>query len=114
MARTFIGSHPDTEAFQKMILPDYLCVEPTGVLLNKAENIVELKTLTFSSYEILDPQIRQVSSTTVVIVGRVRFIATAGPHDISGETIFSTVWVKRHGQWLAQIHTETPGEIAAH
>lgn len=47
--KTFLGDHPDTDAFQKMILPDYFCIEPTGVLLTKEENIAVLKTLTFSS-----------------------------------------------------------------
>jgi hypothetical protein len=111
--RTFIGVHPDTEAFGKMALPDYLCIEPTGIV-GKADNIAGLKNLTFSSYEIVDPQVRQISSSAALFVGRVQFKATAGVHDISGETFTSTVWVRRHGKWLIQLHTETPIRNTTH
>ena len=104
---TFVGVQPNIEAFQQLMAPDYLCIEATGVLMSKADNIAQLKALTFSSYKIQDPQVRKLSSNSAVIVARVQFEGTAGGQKMSGETLTSTVWVKRGGKWLAQIHTET-------
>jgi hypothetical protein len=104
---TFLGAHPNVQAFEEMILPDYLCIEATGKLLTKADNIDQLNHLTFSGFEIQDPQVRKLSPSSALIVARVRFKAAAGAQDISGETYTSTVWVKRDGKWLAQLHTET-------
>jgi hypothetical protein len=37
----------------------------------------------------------------------VRYEGTFDGQNISAETLSSTVWVKRNGKWLAQLHTET-------
>jgi hypothetical protein len=88
-------------------VPDYLCIEANGVLMTKAENVAQLTHLTFSSFKIQDPQIRVLSPSAALIVARVRFAGTADGHSMSGETLTSTVWVKRGNKWLAQLHTET-------
>jgi hypothetical protein len=105
--QTFLGMHPDTAAFERLVTSDYLCIEATGVLMTKAENVAQLDHLTFSSFEIHDPQVRELSPTSALIVARVTFAGTADGHSMSGETLTSTVWVKRDGQWFAQLHTET-------
>ncbi len=104
---TFVGAHPDINAFTQLVVPDYLCIEATGKLFTKADNIDQLNHLTFSGFKIQDPQVRRLSPNSALIVARVRFEAKAGPQDISSETLTSTVWVKRDGKWLAQLHTET-------
>jgi hypothetical protein len=104
---TFVGPQPDTEAFGRLVTADYLCIEATGVVMNKAQNIAQLQALTFSSFKIHDAQVRKLSSEAALIVARVQFEGTAGGQKMSGETLTSTVWVKRGGQWLAQLHTET-------
>jgi uncharacterized protein DUF4440 len=105
--QTFLGTHPDIATFEKMLTSDYLCIEATGVLMTKAENVEQLNGLTFSSFKIQDPQVRRLSPSSALIVARVRFAGTAGGHPMAAETLTSTVWVKRGNQWLAQLHTET-------
>jgi hypothetical protein len=105
--QTFLGTHPDTAAFERLVVSDYLCIEANGVLMTKAENVAQLTHLTFSSFKIQDPQIRVLSPSAALIVARVRFAGTADGHGMSGETLTSTVWVKRGNKWLAQLHTET-------
>ena len=105
--QTFLGAHPDTAAFERLVVPDYLCIEANGVLMTKAENVAQLTHLTFSSFKIQDPQIRVLSPSAALIVARVRFAGTADEQSMSGETLTSTVWVKRGNKWLAQLHTET-------
>jgi len=105
---TFLGPQPDVEALQKLLLPDYLYIQSTGIIWNKEENIASLtKGVVFSSIKIKDPQVRKLSSTSAVIVARVLIEAAAGGHDLSSETLTSTVWVKQNDKWLAQLHTST-------
>src|SRR5580692_600477 len=105
--QTFLGMHPDTAAFERLVTSDYLCIEATGVLMTKAENVAQLDHLTFSSFKIQDPQVRDLSPSAALIVAHVRYSGTADGHSMSGETFTSTVWVKRGNRWLAQLHTET-------
>jgi hypothetical protein len=105
--QTFLGAHPDTAAFERLVVPDYLCIEANGVLMTRAENVAQLTHLTFSSFKIQDPQIRVLSPSAALIVARVRFAGTADEQSMSGETLTSTVWVKRGNKWLAQLHIET-------
>ena len=105
--QTFVGAHPDTAAFERLVLPDYRCIEATGVLMDKDANVAQLKQLTFSSYRLEDPQVRRLSATSALIIARVWFEGTAGGKAMSGKTLTSTVWVKHGAKWLAQLHTET-------
>jgi hypothetical protein len=105
---TFLGPRPDVEALQKLLLPDYLYIQSTGIIWNKEENAASLKSgVVFSSIEIKHPQVRKLSPTSAVIVARVLIEAAAGEHNLSTETLTSTVWVKQGGKWLAQLHTST-------
>jgi hypothetical protein len=105
--QTFLGTRPDTAAFERLATSDYLCIEATGILMTKTENIAQLNHLTFSSFKIQDPQVRELSPSAALIVARVRYSGTADGHSMSGETLTSTIWVKRGSKWFAQLHTET-------
>lgn len=103
---SLLGPQPDVESLQRLLLPDYLYIRPNGVILTKEENVASLKSgVVFSSIQINNPQVRKLSPTSTVIVARVLIEAAAGEHNLSSETLTSTVWVKQDGTWLAQLHT---------
>jgi hypothetical protein len=105
---TFLGPEPDVESLQKLLLPDYLYIQSKGVIWTREENVATLKSgVVFSSIEIKNPQVRKLSPTSAVIVARVLIEAAAGEHNLSTETLTSSVWVKQDGKWLAQLHTST-------
>ena len=105
---TFLGPKPDVEALQKLLLPDYLYIQPKGVIWSREENLASLESgVAFSSIEIKNPQVRKLSPTSAVIVARVLIEAVAGEQNLSTETLTSSVWVKQDGKWLAQLHTST-------
>jgi hypothetical protein len=88
-----------------LLLPDYLYIQSKGVIWTREENIATLKSdVVFSSIEIKNPQVRKLSPTSAVIVARVLIEAAAGEHNLSTETLTSSVWVKQHGNgWLSCI-----------
>jgi len=103
---TFLGPQPDVEAWQELTLPDYLYINFRGVIWTREENAISLKSgVVFSSIEIKNPQVKKLSPTSALIIARVLIEATAVGHDLSTETLTSTVWVKQDGKWLAQLHT---------
>jgi hypothetical protein len=105
---TFLGPKPDVESLHKLLLPDYLYIQSKGVIWTREENLASLKSgVVFSSIEITNPQVRKLSPTSAVIVARVLIEAVAGEHNLSTETLTSSVWVKQDGEWLAQLHTST-------
>jgi hypothetical protein len=105
---TFLGPRPDVESLQKLLLPDYLYIQAKGVIWTKEENVASLKSgVVFSSIEIKNPQVRKLSPTSAVIVARVLIEAAVGEHNLSTETLTSSIWVKQDGKWLAQLHTST-------
>jgi hypothetical protein len=104
--KTFLGPQPDVEAWQKLTLPDYLYINFRGVIWTREENAISLKSgVVFSSIEIKNAQVKKLSPTSALIVARVLIKAAAGGHDLSTESLTSTVWVKQDGKWLAQLHT---------
>ncbi len=104
---SFVGPKPNAEAFGRLLTPDYTCIEPTGVLVDKAGNIAELAVLTFSSFQIQDPQVKILSPNTALIVSRVRYEGSVHGQKVNGESLSATIWVKRGNEWLAQFHSET-------
>ncbi len=103
---TFLGPQPDVEAWQKLTLPDYLYINFRGVIWTREENANSLKSgVIFSSIRIKESQVRKLSPTSALIVARVLIEAAAGGHNLSTDTLTSTVWVKQNGKWLAQLHT---------
>jgi hypothetical protein len=105
---SFVGAHPDVVAFRRLVLPDYVGIEAAGILVDEAETVQQLKQLTVSPYKLEDPRVRRLSATSALIVDRVRFEGSVGGQRMAREALTSTVWVKRDGRWLAQLHTETP------
>ena len=103
---TFLGPRPDEEAWQRLTMPDYLYINFRGVIWTREENANSLKSgVVFSSIRIKESQVRKLSPTSALIVARVLIEAAAGGHDLSTETLTSTVWVKKNDRWLAQLHT---------
>src|SRR4029077_20345905 len=103
---TFLGPQPDVEAFRKLTLPDYLYINYRGVIWNREENIITLRSgVVFSSIRIKESQVKKLSPTSALIVARVLIEASAGGHNLSTDTLTSTVWVKQNGKWLVQLHT---------
>jgi hypothetical protein len=68
----------------------------------------QMKNCGISSFKFKDPQVHLLTSDSAAIVYRVDVNAMCGGHKISVDLLASSVWVKRSGKWLTEIHTETP------
>jgi uncharacterized protein (TIGR02246 family) len=100
-----LQSH-DLAAFHALLLPDFLDVEKT---IRTREQIMEsLNICTLVSFKIRNHQLRMLSPDAAVVTYS-RFSETiCGESHLTGDYNATTMWVRRDGKWLVQIHTETP------
>jgi hypothetical protein len=68
----------------------------------------QMKDCGISSFKFKDPQVHLLTPDSAAIVYRVDVNAMCANQKISANLLASSVWVKRDGKWLNEIHTETP------
>jgi Domain of unknown function (DUF4440) len=107
MWQSLVGPKVDIEEFQRRLAWGYLDIDSAGVLYSGQENLPYLQSLAVSSFTIENPNVRELSSTSAVIVSHVKWDGTRDGHQVSADILSSTVWIKRDGKWQAQLHTET-------
>ncbi|WP_260739837.1 nuclear transport factor 2 family protein [Tunturiibacter lichenicola] len=107
MWKALIGPKVDIEEFQRRLAWGYLSIDSDGVLYSGQENLPYLQSIAVSSFTIKNPSVRELSSTSAVIVAHVKWDGTRDGHQVSADILSSTVWIKRDGKWRAQLHTET-------
>jgi Domain of unknown function (DUF4440) len=107
MWKAFVGPKVDIAGFQRWLAWGYLNIDSAGVLYSGQENLPYLQSLAISSFTIENPNIRELSSTSAVIVSHVKWDGTRDGQPVSADILSSTVWIKRDGKWRAQLHTET-------
>jgi hypothetical protein len=107
MWKAFVGPKVDIEEFQRRLAWGYLDIDSDGVLYSGQENLSYLQSLAVSSFTIEDPNVRELSPTSAVIVSYVKWDGRRDGHQVSADILSATVWIKRDGKWRAQLHTET-------
>ncbi len=90
----------DTATLERMWADDYSFTNPGGNVMNKAGYIGALKSggLKFETLDITDTQIR-VYGDAAVVTGRATVKGKGGNQDINDQIRYTSVYVKRQGQW---------------
>ena len=104
---SFVGPKVDIAEFQRRLAWGYLDIDSAGVLYSGQENLPYLQSLAVSSFTIENPYVRELSSTSALIVAHVKWDGTRDGQQVSADILSSTIWIKRDGKWQAQLHTET-------
>jgi len=90
----------DTATLDRMSAADYTVINISGQLLTKAEILDAIKSgdLKYDQLDNDDLQVR-VYGDTAVITGRTTQKGQFKGQDIGGQTRFTRVYVKQHGNW---------------
>jgi hypothetical protein len=107
MWKAFVGPKVNIEEFQSWLAWGYLDIDSAGMFYSGQENLPYLRSIAISSFTIENPYVRELSSTSAVIVAHVKWDGTRDGHQVSADILSSTIWIKRDGKWRAQLHTET-------
>lgn len=106
--QVWVGTRVDIPAAQKLLAPNYTAIDSSGAVWSADQMFAQMKNCGISSFKLKDPQVHLLASDSAAIVYRVDVNAMCGDHKISVDLAASSVWVKRGGKWLTEIHTETP------
>jgi ketosteroid isomerase-like protein len=90
--------HADVQRFRELLSDDFLCTNPDGSLVDKAQFLRQTAIPTsFTDFDVDDLRIR-VLGDVAIIHGRTRFALEDGRR---GHGQYTDVWEKRQGRWLA-------------
>jgi ketosteroid isomerase-like protein len=90
--------HSDVGTFSQILSDDFLCTNPDGSLVDKAQFLRQTAIpVSFTDFEVDDVRIR-VLRDVAVIHGRTRFALKDGRR---GRGQYTDVWEKRQGRWFA-------------
>ena len=106
--QVWVGTRVDIPAAQKLLAPNYTAIDSSGAIWSADQMFAQMKNCGISSFKFKDPQVHLLTSDSAAIVYRVEVNAICADNKISVDLAASSVWVKRGGEWLAEIHTETP------
>ena len=90
--------HSDVQRFLEILSDDFLCTNPDGSLVDKAQFLRQTAIpVSFSEFDVDDLRIR-VLGEVAIIHGRTRFALKDGRR---GRGQYTDVWEKRQGRWQA-------------
>jgi ketosteroid isomerase-like protein len=90
----------DAAAFEKLVADDWIAISPDGKSETKAERAAEIKTAHIVSASLGDMKVR-VFGDTAVVTGTDDEIAMEDGKKSSDHYVWTDVFVKRNGKWLA-------------
>jgi ketosteroid isomerase-like protein len=90
----------DAAAFEKLVGDDWIAIGPDGNSQTKAERAAEIKTGHVESATLGDMKVR-VFGFTAVVTGTDEETATVDGKRSTGHYVWTDVFVKRKGKWLA-------------
>ena len=90
--------HSDAQRFREILSDDFLCTNPDGSVVDKAQFLKQTAIpASFTDFDVDDLRIR-VLGDVALIHGRTRFTLEDGRR---GRGQYTDVWQKRQGRWLA-------------
>lgn len=90
----------DAAAFENLVADDWIAISPDGKSQTKAERAAEIKTADITSATLGDMKVR-VFGDTAVVTGTDDEITLEDGKKSSGHYVWTDVFVKRNGKWLA-------------
>ena len=90
----------DAAAFEQIVADDWIAVNPDGKSQTKAERAAEIKTAHVVSATLGDMRVR-VFGDTAVVTGTDDEITMTDGKKSSDHYVWSDVFLKRNGKWLA-------------
>ena len=90
--------HGDVKRFEEILAEDFLCSNPDGNLLDRAQFLAQTaKKVTISGLSIDDLRIR-MHGDMAIIHARTRYTTATGEQR---QGRYTDVWARRGGKWLA-------------
>lgn len=97
----------DTKRFDEILAPDFLCTNPDGSLLNRAQFIDLIgKGARITELREDEVNVRTIGSDFAIIHARIQYKSKGGVDRVGR---YTDDWAKRDGEWLC-VSAHTSGE----
>lgn len=102
MEQTWLNAEKNHDAatFEKLVADDWVAITPDGKTQTRAERAAEIKGSHVGSATLGNMKVR-VFGDTAVVTGTDDETTTHDGKETTGHYVWTDVFVKRHGQWLA-------------
>ena len=99
----------DLDVFEELLHPNYVIVQPGGIVETKAETITSLASDT-RHWQVArsDEMAVQVYGDTAVVIGRWTGKGQNGNHSFNYQARFLSIWVKESETWRNVAYQATP------
>ncbi len=95
----------DTAFIERVYANDYVVIGANGTVRNKAQVIADFKSGALKVESLKDDELKvRVYGDTAILTGRSTSKVKDKGQDISGQSLFTRVYVKRNGQWQFVTH----------
>lgn len=81
-----------------------------GLVFTKSKLLSDLGYIDVQQYKISNVKFRELDRGAVLLTYDLEIAANAAGHDAPSREYASSVWVKRDGRWLLQMHQSTPAD----
>ncbi len=99
----------DAKALSNLLAEDSYEVDEEGEILNKQEQLQNVKDLTISEYQMKDVQVVVVSPAVVVVRYKVMVKGSYKGEELTPKWgVASSMWVKRDARWVNVVYQQTP------
>jgi ketosteroid isomerase-like protein len=99
----------DLSVFEQLLHPDYVIIQPGGMVENKAETLASLASDT-RHWQVAqsDEMAVRVYGDTAVVIGRWTGKGLNGDEPFDYQARFLSVWINENGQWRNIAYQATP------
>ncbi len=95
----------DTAFIERVYADDYVVIGANGSVRNKEQVIADFKSGALKVESLKDDELKvRVHGDTAILTGRSTSTVKDKGQDISGQSLFTRVYVKRNGQWRFATH----------
>jgi hypothetical protein len=99
------GSHPNIDKVSNALAADYIDID-SGVRHPRQEVLQYLQGLTNFSFQYGGARAYILSPTSGYVIAELSYSSVQNGNAAMGKVLTTTVFGKKHGRWLAHLHTE--------
>jgi uncharacterized protein (TIGR02246 family) len=100
----------DVEAAQRLTDETCLLTGADGVMNINRDQLAQMMQAggyTMNGFQVVDPQVRMVGDDVAIVAYKVREDLIVEGKPLTLEAADASTWVRRDGQWLCALHTES-------
>lgn len=98
----------DKSYFEHALDDELIYVAYNGLVFTKAKIVESLNYIDVARYSIQNMKVRALGADAGLVTYDLQLNGSIAGHDLPAKQYASSVWLKRHGDWVLVFHQSTP------